>query len=336
MTAGYKAFEMGVPSGVIHSQQQFMEQQERSARILRQLRESDRILDLLRPVSAKPRKIDEPTITKWMKVMDESESSGVHEYPDDSQCHLLDPMEYFSMRFPDQTGRFGPAFFGSSAVGLTRTIFIPDSINEDLFAAILGGDRRLGHQVVWSAEENTFYYYDFRKGAFCQTTEEKLNLLTSNWLIRCSQMCHDLSARGVLKLRNPQSFRAVISTAKAMLMADDLFFRGNNGHRRFIQGKYLEPDAIPAYKLFVKKALVRDPKGHVTVGDAFAVYTRFCDNIHTKPLTRAEFKDLVKEAIREEYQISLRHDVIDRSSGKQGHGWRGINVALTKDTYALN
>ena len=46
-----------------------------------------------------------------------------------------------------------------------------------------------------------------------------------------------------------------------------------------------------------------------------------------KPLTRPEFKDLVGEVIREQYNLGIRHDVIDER-GKQSAGWMGIDCRL--------
>ena len=95
------------------------------------------------------------------------------------------PNDWFTAKFPEQAQQYGSAFMEGTytdANGLKR--FIPAYLNEDFFAAILGGDKELGHQVVWYPPEATFYFFDYRVEAFCVTTEEKLKVLLSNYLIR--------------------------------------------------------------------------------------------------------------------------------------------------------
>jgi hypothetical protein len=69
----------------------------------------------------------------------------------------------------------------------------------------------------------------------------------------------------------------------------------------------------------MKRTIVREPEGKVTVADAFALYFRFCKDAGMKPLTRTEFRGMVAEVIREEFNIGLRHDVVD-DRGKMQHG----------------
>ena len=97
-----------------------------------------------------------------------------------------------------------------------------------------------------------------------------------------------------------------------------------NGKRRYIDGKYIETHEKPSYQLFVKRTIVKEPQAKITVGDAFHRYYQFCRDNQMQPLTRPEFKDSVAEVIREEFNLGLRHDVLDER-GKQQHGWVGIN-----------
>ena len=335
MLNGYKLFADGVPSQVIRRQKQHAEEQQRSKFILQQLKQSEQVLEILRPISPNPRKLDQNTIKKFMKATANVRTSG--DFHDDSQDgHVIDPRHYFSQRFPEEIKRYGPAFFGSDVVWDQRQIFIPDAINDLTFAAILGGDQRLGHQLVYHQVEDQFYFQDYRVEAFCPTSEEKLGMLASNYLIHCSENCHPLAAKAVLKLRPPQTIKVIITTAKAMLEADPQFFHGKDGHRRFINGAYLEPDSVPAHKLFVKRGMVRQKEASLTVGAAYTRYRGLCDDLHERPLTRAEFKDIVKEAVAEVYQVRLRHDVIDGATNKMTHGWRGVALVSGNEGFQLN
>ena len=44
-----------------------------------------------------------------------------------------------------------------------------------------------------------------------------------------------------------------------------------------------------------------------------------------QPLTRQEFKGLVAEVIREEFNLGLRHDVLG-DNGKHRHGWFSVRL----------
>ena len=251
-------------------------------------------------------------------------------YSERETGHGTTPNQWFADKFPEAARNYGPAFMEATTPdmdGLPRSI--PAYLNDDFFAAILGGDPRLGHQVVYFAPEETFYFFDLVTDAFCPTSVEKLIILLSNCLIRCSQECGATTeiTNLVTSFRKPEILAKIVTKAKAMLEADRHFFEGASGKRRMVDGKIVDPNEEPAYKVFVKKGIVRNPEAKLTVPDAFHHYFRFCKEQGVSPLTRQEFKSLVAEVIREEFRICLRHD-IPTDSGKQGHGWIGIDCRM--------
>ena len=82
---------------------------------------------------------------------------------------------------------------------------------------------------------------------------------------------------------------------------------------------------FPVHSRQLVKALVRAQDATVTLQDAFHRYYRFCRENQIHPLTRQEFKGLIAEVIREEFDIGLRHDV-PGEDGKQRHGWFGVRL----------
>ena len=246
---------------------------------------------------------------------------------------IYDPNTWFAEKFPEATEIYGPAFLEARWTDTFRLTHItPAHLNADFFAAILGGDVRLGHQVVYYGQEARFYFYDPLVDAFCPTSGAKLQLLVSNYLVRCSQACSGLTDIHPLfvTFRDDKVLQSIVEKAKAMLEASADFFQGASGHKRFIDGKYLTSTDVPSYVLFARKALVRHPEGKVTVLDAYHGYYRFCGNNHLAPLSRSEFRHLFAEAIREAYNLGLRHDV-ESKSGKLNHGWVGIECRLDQD-----
>ena len=237
-----------------------------------------------------------------------------------------DPNQWFMDRFPEQAQQYGPAFMEGTwtdADGLKH--FIPAYLNEDFFAAILGGNRELGHQVVWCPQEEMWYFFDYRVEAFCPTTEAKLKLLLSNYLIRCSQNGPPLVdiTNLVVTFRQDNVLQRIVEKAKAVLEADRSFFQGKDGQRRFVDGRYIEPTAEPAHERFIKHVIVPEPSGSITVTDCYHKFHRYCRESKLVAPTRSEFQALLSDAIRDAFHISLRHDV-PSPSGKQTNGWRGI------------
>lgn len=237
-----------------------------------------------------------------------------------------DPIKWFADRFSEATEQYGPAFLEGTwidADSLKR--FIPAYLNEDFFAAILGGDRRLGHRLVFYPPEDCFYFYDYRVDAYCPTTEEKLKLLLSNYLVRCSQDCGALVdiTNLVVKFRQDDALSRIIEKSKAVLETERCFFEGKDGKRRWVDGKYIEPNEEPLYRTFVKRGIVPAPGAKLVETDVFHRFYEFCRSQGAPPLTRADFRSLVTEVIREEFNLGLRHDVLG-DDGRQHKGWIGI------------
>ena len=242
---------------------------------------------------------------------------------------LTEPNQWFADKFPDQTLAFGSAFLHAKRNSLDSDICIPLFPNDDFFAAAIGGAKNFGHQVVYLPSEDVFYFYDYHPDAFCFVSEAKLKILLSNYMIRCAQdsRAYVHVQNLVVAFRKDEVLDRIITKAKAILEVEHGFFHGKNGNRRLIDGKYIEPNAEPSYQLFVKRAIVREADAKLTVGDAFHRYYQFCKDNAMKPLTRSEFKGLVAEVIREQYNLGLRHDIISET-GKQTHGWDGLACPL--------
>jgi hypothetical protein len=108
-----------------------------------------------------------------------------------------------------------------------------------------------------------------------------------------------------------------------MLEADGQFFQGKHGHRRYIQNKYVEPNEEPLYRIFVKKGIVQQAGAKLVEHECFHRFYEFCRSQGAPALTRADFRSLVAEVIREEFNLGLRHDVLG-DDGHQHKGWIGI------------
>jgi len=160
--------------------------------------------------------------------------------------------------------------------------FIPAYLNDDFFGCILGGDKSLGHQVIYYVQENQWYFYDYAVDAYCPTSEEKLKLLLSNYLIRCAQESGALTeiANLVVNFRQNDVLNKVIKKARAMHEADRTFFQH---HKRMIDGKMIDPSQPPAHETFIKHSIIQAPAGTITLTDCYHKFYRYCKESGVNP-----------------------------------------------------
>ena len=62
--------------------------------------------------------------------------------------------------FPEQAETYGPPLLEGTCQELDQINLL--ALNEDFFAAILGGDQKLGHHVVLYLPEHQFCFLDLR------------------------------------------------------------------------------------------------------------------------------------------------------------------------------
>ena len=233
-----------------------------------------------------------------------------------------DPNSWFVSRFPEEAKLHGVPFLLALRVDLEGLTHVtPIFLNDDFFASIVCGPNR----IVFFEPEQQWYFYDPVPGAYCPTSPAKLQLLLSNYLIRCAEDCGSLVdvTNLVVNFRKAEVLEGVVRKAKAMNLCDNQFFQGEKGMRRMIDGKIVEPTDKPSYELFVERNLAPEDRSALTVTDCFHRYYTYCKQHQIPPLTRSDFKSLITECLREQFSVGLRKDVPSKS-GKQTEGWFGI------------
>ena len=120
-------------------------------------------------------------------------------------------------------------------------------MNDDFFAGLLGGDRNLGHQVVFYVPEQQWCFYDCQFDYFVPTTEEKLMILLSQYLIHCCQEMPRFTDIGglFLRFRSEDRLKHIVKKAKAMLAADKTFFESR---KRRCGERILDPALEPVHQ----------------------------------------------------------------------------------------
>ena len=248
----------------------------------------------------------------------------------DPESPRFDPNEWFDKKYPTLTKKFGPAFLvGTESDFDGFTITYPVHPNDDFFAGLMGGDIQYKLLMVYLPSEKSFYFYDYQVDAFCPISDQKVQALVSNYLLRCALDCsHLVDIRNlVVNFRTDAWLKQITFKAKTILECERSFFEGNNGMRRFVDGMYLEPTAEPSYEQFITKTIAKNSEAKLTVSDAFSRYVQFCTDNHMPILARAKFKDLLTAIIRLKFKLGLRHDILG-DNGKQSHGWNGLECTL--------
>jgi hypothetical protein len=246
------------------------------------------------------------------------------------------PSKYFNKRYPDISLAYGAAFLEHAYEDgneFKRVSVV--GMNDDFFAGLLGGDKALGHQVVFYVPEQQFYFYDCRFGYFVPTTEEKLMILLSQYLIRCCQEMPHFTDIGNLFItfRSEARLKRIVQKAKSLLSADRSFFEAPNGHKRRCGDRILDPAIEPAHKLFIREAIIAEPERILTTNECFENYTAYCEIQKLEPAERKSFTGLMTEGIKEQFGLGFRKD-LKGADGKYHRGWKGLTcqVPVVADT----
>ncbi len=234
------------------------------------------------------------------------------------------PSDWFSRKFPSQAEQYGPPILESVETLMDQSALVsPVALNEDFLAAVLGGDERLGHDLVFYLPEQQFYFFDCRFGRYEPTSEQKLLLLLSQHLIQCAaDMPADVGIEKLfVDLRKEENLKKVVRKAKALLAADESFF-GEPSENKRLKGP--ENHGVLA-KRFARDFLRPVPDSTLTVTECHDVFSGLCQDKGLAPVSRREFKSMIAEVIRDEFGLGLRHDIPGMNKRSQ-HGWKGLLV----------
>lgn len=239
--------------------------------------------------------------------------------------HILMPSQWFATRYPEQAEQWGTPFLEHSLVvlenGFQEEEVTPYAINNDFFGAILGGDRRFGHSVVFYLPEQTFYFKDY-DGCFYPVSEQKLTTLLSNLFMKCAQEMprrvhiHNL----FVEFRKPEELRIVIQKAKSILSVGPEFFSAQSINKRQ-EGPEL---IVRTAKVFVADSIIAQP-GQLIIQNAQERFHQYCHQRNLKAFKRRETKPLLIEAVQERFGNGLRHDLVEE--GKKVKGWKGLTFS---------
>jgi hypothetical protein len=240
------------------------------------------------------------------------------------------PSEWFSKYFPAHAKVWGCPFLELAedrADGLKK--INPLSANLDFLAAILGGDEKMGHKVIYLEGEMQWYYLDQPSNIFKPTTAEKLGNLLRALLIRCAEELpenvHKLNL--FQEFRSDKTIRSIVHRAKSILAADHTFFSPQSKHARL---KGVEVHERVA-RVFVEQVLERQPGEVLTLTSAYLYFCEYLRGRGMVPVKRSIFKGMFAPLIRDAFNLGLRNDVIDQAANHQTAGWKGLRAVQAQE-----
>ena len=211
------------------------------------------------------------------------------------------PSEWFSSKFPQQANTYGPPILEAVYAGPDHSNRVNAvALNEDFFAAMLAGDKSLGHQLIFYLPEQQFYFLDGRTINYAPTSEQKLILLLSQYLIQCAaEMPGNVDVKDLfINLREEKNLRKIIKRAKALLAAEESFFGEKSPHKR-IKGPETHTKLA---KTFARECLRHTEESILTVTECFIKFNEFCEENGLDPINRHAFKPMITEIVRELYK----------------------------------
>ncbi len=240
---------------------------------------------------------------------------------------LKTPAEWFSYKYPEQTKTYNCPFLelrqplvnGFDAV-------TPLDINLDFFAGILRGDSKLGHSVVYYEPEMQWYFKD-SDGIYKTTSPEKLQNYIRALLLKCAQeMPQDVQLFNLFsKFRSDAITKLIIQRAKSILAADESFFSATSPNQRK-EGPEL-PERLG--RVFIESMLEKRPGSILTVTQAYTMFCNLSQQRNLNPINRADFKEMMKDMMRQAFGVGLRTD-LPNDQNKRQQGWKDIGFSTSE------
>jgi hypothetical protein len=250
---------------------------------------------------------------------------------------------YFEETRPELVLDFGFAFHSTIPHERDRflmpredpgTVRLPEEkiigINTLFWAAFLGGDHRLFHDVIFFEPEQQFYFYDLVADCYLPTSEQKLRLWLSHTLEGLAWGQLPEVATMILKeFRSKIVFDEILARAKALLAADPTFFSGPGAESRFHQNQLvpsprMHENAISAF-IAAQIEVANDEVLPVTECMKLAERWYRLNEIQSPP--PQELKSYLEQAILKIHNRSVRND-LKSADGTHVRSWKGLRLCV--------
>ena len=237
--------------------------------------------------------------------------------------------QWFELTNPELVAQYGSPFYTTTTEPVESDDCYPRKetpieteqvigINTEFWGAFVGGDHRLGHDLVFYMPESRFYFYDLVAGCYLSTSDEKVRLVASQALQRCAWGQESSLATMILeRFRTKKLLDEIITKAKAVLAADRRFFDS----RPRWKDTPIVPDVETKVVAFVKEQIEPAEGGILPLGDCLDQF----ESTTGLALGRKEATQKINVAIRELHDVGLRND-LTLPNGHGVAGWKGLRI----------
>ena len=217
------------------------------------------------------------------------------------------PWSWWKSEFPTSWRIYGPPFlFGE--------------INYDFLACTLG-EMPLG--LIYYPPEGMFYFRDYLfENAYRPTKEEKVSALFRK-LVREASEDSPRSLQDPLKALFQHS-GMVTARSKTILAVEAVYFSGIGANRRYLEGKFLEPDEPSSVGLFAEAKVGRKKGKILTTPEAYSGYWDFCLENKLSPVKKTVFKETFAYEVKRRWQLGIRNDL--KCNGFTHQGWMELAI----------
>jgi hypothetical protein len=177
--------------------------------------------------------------------------------------------------------------------------------------------------LIFFPPEGRFYFRDYLfEWAYRPTSIGKVEALVRK-LVRESV----LDAQKTIKEGSRTLFLSsggVIKRGEEILAVEGCYFTGEEGHRRWIEGRFVEPVEKPSVAMFTEAKVSRKKGKILTTPEAYSRYFDFCSKNGLLPVKKTIFRERFAYEVRRRWQIGLRNDL--KSDGFIRQGWSELAI----------
>ena len=230
----------------------------------------------------------------------------------DREWNSLDPESgsswtWWKRQFPVTSRIYGdPVVFGEP--------------NLDFLAHALG-EAPVG--LIYYPPEGRFYFRDYLlEGAYRPTSSGKVEALLRKLVVESVKDAPITLREGSKTLFLCSG--AARERGEVILAVEGHYFTGEDGPRRWENGRFIEPVEKPSVALFAETKVARKKGKILTTPEAYSGYWDFCVENKLTPVKKTVFKETFANEVRRIWQLGLRNDL--KVDGYTHQGWGELAI----------
>jgi hypothetical protein len=177
--------------------------------------------------------------------------------------------------------------------------------------------------LIFYPLEEQFYYKDYLfEGAYRPASDGKVEAFFKKLIAESLEDALKSIKEGSKTLF--QSAGLVTGRGKVILAVEGDYFTGEEGHRRWIEGRYVEPVEKPSVAMFAETKITRKRGSMLPAGEAYSRYFDFCRMSGLEPVKKTVFRERFATEVRRRWGQGVRNDL--KVDGSSHQGWSELAI----------